>query len=108
MMAHLLHVLIVPVAIVLMHYYAVRPFSKSMQGHVDVITKSLPNEFGYMFFLYYLGNEEILEVGWAPITLLIFLTPITLVALLLKAYYWVQKKDEQALSAPPVTESANK
>ena len=81
-----------PILILVINYLVTNPRPRILSEYVDVILRSLPHLFGYMFFLYYLGNEEIAYVGWGPITLFTFLIPITVIVLLLKLYFLIRGK----------------
>lgn len=91
-MIQLILVIVVPLLIVFLHYVFERKTNSILITILDAVFKSLPNQFGYMFFLYYLGMENIIDTGWTPITLIIFLIPITIIVLFLKLILWVRNK----------------
>ncbi len=80
-----------PFAIILANYIASgRP--RSFIGYLDVLLKARPHLYGYLFFLYYLGMERIADTGWAPITLMIVLVPITVLAVLIRVAYMIRRR----------------
>jgi galactitol-specific phosphotransferase system IIC component len=91
-MIHLVYTLLMPVLILVINYWVTQKKPKDISDYINILVRSLPHQYGYVFFLYYLGNEKIADTGWAPITLLTFLIPISIVALLLKLFYWVKNK----------------
>lgn len=52
--------------------------------YVNLLLKTIPNIFGYAFFLYFLENEHYISSDWTFYTVLFFLIPITAIVLLLK------------------------
>jgi len=81
-----------PVLIIVLNYWATKVKPINISDYVNILIRALPDEFGYMFFLYYLDTEKIVDAGWAPITLVTFLIPISIILLLLKIFFWLKLK----------------
>lgn len=52
--------------------------------------RALPYLYLYLFVLYYLEREDLIETGWAFYTLMFFLVPLSIIGGLL--FYFVQRK----------------
>ena len=67
------YTILIPVLIIAINYLVTKNRPQRASDYINILVRSLPHQYGYMFFLYYLGNEKIADTGWAPITLITFL-----------------------------------
>ena len=86
------YTILIPVLIIAINYLVTKNRPQRASDYINILVRSLPHQYGYMFFLYYLGNEKIADTGWAPITLITFLIPISIILILLKIFYWVKNR----------------
>ena len=89
----LVYTIVIPILIVIINYLVTKNKPRKASGYIDILLKSLPHEYGYMFFLYWLEEEQKVNTGWAPITLINVLFPITVVLLLLKMLNWIFSRE---------------
>jgi hypothetical protein len=82
---------LVPFLILVANYLATLKCKHKTQ-YTDVLLRTLLWTFGYTFFLYYLDAESLLDAGWAFITLITFLIPISVIIILLKLFYVFRRK----------------
>ncbi len=83
---------LIPVLILGINYYATNPKPQRASEYVNLVLKTLPYEFGYMFFVYYIDREQHIDTGWSFLSLITILIPITVIVLLLKIFYWIKNK----------------
>lgn len=79
-----------PIVILILNYLLATETPKTFTDYLNVLLYALPHLWGYMFFIYFLGMEKYVDTGYSPITLITFLTPTTIIALLLKLFLWVK------------------
>ena len=79
-----------PIIILVLNYLFANETPKTFTDYLNVLFCALPHLWGYMFFIYFLGMENYIDTGYAPITLVTFLTPITVIAILLKIFFWIK------------------
>ena len=89
---NLVYTLLIPFLIVLINYWVTKDKPKKVSDYVNILAKSLPDQYGYLFFLYYLSRERNLDVGWAPITITTFLLTLTVIIISFKIFYFIKKR----------------
>lgn len=92
-----IYTILIPVLIIAINYWVTKNRPLKASDYINILVRSLPHQYGYMFFLYYLGNEKIADTGWAPITLITFLIPISIILILLKIFYWMKNRKLNSL-----------
>ena len=83
--------IIVPVLILVISSYCFDIKKMSFENALNLIIKSSPYLYGYSFFLYFLENENFINVDWTFYTIWLFLTPITVSAILIKVFLWIKR-----------------
>ena len=87
-----LFVILIPVLILGANYWASKHKPKKVDKWVNLLLKTLPHEWGYTFFVYYIDMEQKVDTDWAFLTLIMVLLPLTGIILLLKIFYWLKSK----------------
>jgi len=88
---HLIYSILTPLLILGLNYLVMaKPLS--FERFIHLLFRSLPHLFGYILLLYYLSVEYGVDVTWAPITLITFLTPIAILVIILKLFFWVRNR----------------
>ena len=90
------YTILIPVLIVAGSYLATAKY-KPKYWYVDVLLKALFWTYFYTFFLYYLDSENKIDSGWAFVTLITFLMPVSAIIFILKLYSifkqnWLKRK----------------
>jgi hypothetical protein len=88
-----LFVILIPVLILGANYWASKQKPKTVSEWANLILRTLPHEWGYAFFVYYIDMEQKVNTGWAFLTLVMILLPLTVVILFLKLFYWLKSKN---------------
>lgn len=84
--------LVIPILILVVNYYVSTSKPQKPSEYINLLIRTLPHEYGYMFFLYYLEREKHVHTGWADLGLFIFLIPITAILIFLYIFYWIKGK----------------
>lgn len=79
--------ILIPIVILVFKYFIVKPKPKELVQYLDLLIKTLPYIYGYVVLLYFLAITDYLDVGWAFYSLMVFLIPISLLALGVRKYY---------------------
>lgn len=82
---------LIPLLIMFISYYLTTQKPKKASEYVSLLLKIIPSLFGYAFFLYFLESESYINSDWTFYTVIFFLIPITVIAILLKVFYWIKK-----------------
>ncbi len=82
--------IVIPLLILALNYLVTKAKPTKVSGYVNLLLKSLLHLWGYVFFLYYLEQEKNIYTGGADLGLFVFLTPVTILVLLLAIFYWVK------------------
>lgn len=82
------YTILVPMLILVINYLITKP--RKASGYVNLLLKTIAQELGYAFFIYYLDKEQHIDTGWTFYTLIFFLIPITAIVLLLKLLYLIK------------------
>lgn len=88
-----IYVIAIPLMIIGLNYLIMRRKPKSISGYIDLLLRSIPHEFGYVFFLYYLDMEHNVDTGWSVITLFTFLIPISVLVIAFKLFYYIKRRN---------------
>lgn len=88
-MKQIFYLIVLPIFILIVNNLVSKEKPKTFVSYLDILLRSLPHLYGYMLLLYYLGMENIADTGWAPITMITVLVPISIIALLLKFFFWL-------------------
>lgn len=83
---------IIPLIIIGLNFWGSKTPIGEFSGYVKIVFRAIPHLFGYLFFLYYLGQEHNIDVGYSPIAIAIFLIPISLIVCVLRVIYWIKNK----------------
>lgn len=81
----------IPIGIALIAYL-ILGFPKDFFGHIKVIIKVLPYIFLYALLLYFLQMENYFNSGWAFISLMFFLVPITVIVIGIYLFRKIRKR----------------
>jgi hypothetical protein len=65
-----IYAIAIPILIVVINYLVTKNKTQKASVYINILLKSLPHQWGYAFFLYYLEQEQKVDTGWAPITLI--------------------------------------
>ena len=91
----IVYTILIPLLILWLNYLASsKPFS--FKKGVYLLVKSLPHLFGYVLFLYYMGKEFGWDVSSAMYSFTFFLIPISVIAILLGAFFWIRSRLRQS------------
>jgi branched-subunit amino acid transport protein AzlD len=81
-----------PLLILAALYYKRKPRLKVFSEYVDFAYRALPLGFVYALILYYLETEDLVDSGYAFLSLITFLIPLAIIVLALKSYYWFRQR----------------
>jgi len=86
------YTVVIPIVIVVLGYFFKKPKPKFFTEYISLLVQSLPYLFCYAFFIYFLEMEHYINIGWGFYTLIFFLLPIAIIALILKLFFWFKQK----------------
>lgn len=84
------YTIVIPILILLVNYFVTKNKPKKVVEYIGLLLRTIPIVFGYAFFLYFLEREKHINTSWAFYTVIFFLIPITIIALVMKLYYWIR------------------
>lgn len=89
-----IYIYIIPISILIIGYVFSATKPKKLSEYIVIIAKTLPYQYCYAFFLYYLEMEKIINVGWDFPTLMFFLVPISIIVLTIILIFWFKEKNK--------------
>jgi len=84
---------LIPLIIIGLNFWFTKKTIKKISEYVKVMFRAIPHLYGYLFFIYYLGQEHEIDTGYSTISLTIFPIPISLSIFLLRIIYWIKHKN---------------
>lgn len=91
-MMYYVFAIVLPVLILGALYYKRKPSLKVFSEYIDFVYRALPFMAVYALVLYYLETENLVDSGYAFLTIITFLIPISIIVLVLKLNYWFRRR----------------
>lgn len=85
-----LYTIFVPILLLLVNYIFTDPKPKTLINYVGLFLRTSVYLFAYAFMLYFLETEDYIDTSWAFYSILFFLVPVIIIALLIKVFYWIK------------------
>lgn len=85
------YTVLTPILILMLGSYIANPRPKKIPDFVNLIFKMIPHFYGYAFFLYFLEMEGYIDTVWSFYTVLFYMTPISIIVVILKIIYFLKK-----------------
>jgi hypothetical protein len=86
------YVLIIPVLILVVGYFIKTSKPIRFYEYLKLFVIMLPFEYIYAGIVYHLDVHNVLGANWASFTILFFLVPISIIAILLFLFLWLRRK----------------
>lgn len=86
------YTIVLPVSILLVLYNTRKPRLITFIEYIDFIYRVLPFLVVYALILYYLENENLVNSGYAFLSLITFLIPLTMIVLSIKLFNWLRRR----------------
>lgn len=87
-----IYAIVSPVLVLVVLYYMRKPRLKTFIENVDFLYRGLPFLVVYALILYYLETENLINSGYAFLSIITFLVPLTIILFAIKSYHWCRQR----------------